>query len=158
MPLLPQKGNVPMGKVCFCVVYLKCIILFFIYFYCCSSTVVSISPHRSSQPHWPPPPTLNLTSHCSVHGSCIHVPWRPFPFFAQLSPSPLASGHFQFVLYFHVSGSILLACLFFHYIPLISDIIWYLSFTAWLISLSIILSSSIHAVVKGRNSFFLSVV
>ena len=32
---------------------------------------------------------------------------------------------------------------------------WYLSFTVWLISLSIIFSSSIHAVAKGRSSFFL---
>ena len=29
---------------------------------------------------------------------------------------------------------------FVHYVPLIGEIIWYLSFTAWLISLSIILS------------------
>ena len=36
------------------------------------------------------------------------------------------------------------------------EIIWYLSFTTWLISLSIMLSSSIHAVEKGRSSFFLS--
>ena len=34
--------------------------------------------------------------------------------------------------------------------------IWYLSFPTWLISLSIMLSSSIHAVAKGRSSFFLS--
>ena len=33
---------------------------------------------------------------------------------------------------------------------------WYLSFMTWLISLSIMLSSSIHAVAKGRSSFFLS--
>ena len=31
-----------------------------------------------------------------------------------------------------------------------------MSFTAWLISLSIMLSSPIHAVTKGRGSFFLS--
>ena len=31
---------------------------------------------------------------------------------------------------------------------------WYLSFTTWLISLSIRLPSSIHTVVKGRSSFF----
>ena len=36
------------------------------------------------------------------------------------------------------------------------EIIWYLSLTAWLISLSIMLSSSIHAVAKGISSFFLS--
>ena len=32
---------------------------------------------------------------------------------------------------------------------------WYLSYTNWLISLSIIVSSSIHAGAKGRNSSFL---
>ena len=47
---------------------------------------------------------------------------------------------------------------FVHYIPLVSEIIWYLSFTKWLISLRIIVSSSIHAVTKGKNSFFLSAV
>ena len=31
------------------------------------------------------------------------------------------------------------------------EIIWYLSFTTWLISLSIMLSSFMHAVTKGRN-------
>ena len=35
-----------------------------------------------------------------------------FPFFPPLSPSPLPSGHCKFVLYFYVSGSFLLICLF----------------------------------------------
>ena len=36
------------------------------------------------------------------------------------------------------------------------EFMWYLSFTAWLISLSIMLSSSIHAVAKvGAPSFLL---
>ena len=38
---------------------------------------------------------------------------------------------------------------FVDYVPVKGEIIWYLSLTAWLISLSIILSSSIHAVAKG---------
>ena len=36
----------------------------------------------------------------------------PFSLFSSLSPSLLPSGHCQFVLYFQVSGSILLICLF----------------------------------------------
>ena len=48
----------------------------------------------------------------------------------------------------------LLVC-FVDYVPLIGDIIWYLSLTTWLISFSIMLSSSIHAVTKWRSSFFL---
>ena len=47
-----------------------------------------------------------------VHGFFIHVSWLTFPFFPPLFPSPLPSAYCQFVLYFHVSGSILLACFF----------------------------------------------
>ena len=47
---------------------------------------------------------------------------------------------------------------FIDWVPLIDKIIWYLSFTAWLISVSVMLSSTIHAVVEGRSSFLLSVV
>ena len=46
-----------------------------------------------------------------VHASIIHVPW-PFLVFNLLSSSPLPSGYYQFVLYFNVSGYILLTCLF----------------------------------------------
>ena len=41
-------------------------------------------------------------------------------------------------------------------VPVKGDIIWYFSLTARLISLSIMLSNSIHAVAKGISSFFLS--
>ena len=44
------------------------------------------------------------------------------------------------------------------YIPVKGEIIWYLSLTARFISLSIMLSSYIHAVAKGISSFFLSAV
>ena len=60
---------------------------------------------------------------------------------------------------FFISMSRVIFCLlvcFVDQVPLIGEIIWYLSFTAWLISLSTMLSSSIHAVVKGRSFFFLS--
>ena len=52
--------------------------------------------------------------------------------------------------------SLVIFCLLFSfvdYVPVKGEIIWYLSLTAWLISLSIRLSSSIHAVAKGRSSF-----
>ena len=55
--------------------------------------------------------------------------------------------------------SLVIFCLLFSsvdYIPVKGEIIWYLSLTAWLISLSIMLSSSIHAVEKGISSFFIS--
>ena len=43
---------------------------------------------------------------------------------------------------------------FVDYVPVKGEIIWYLSLTTWLISLSIMLSTSIHAVEKSRSSFF----
>ena len=60
---------------------------------------------------------------------------------------------------FLISMSLVIFCLFFSfvdYVPVKGEIIWYLSLTAWLISLSIMLSSSIYAVAKGISSFFLS--
>ena len=47
---------------------------------------------------------------------------------------------------------------FVDYVPVKGEIIWYLSLTTWFISLSIMLSSSIHDIAKGRSSFFLSAV
>ena len=55
--------------------------------------------------------------------------------------------------------SLVIFCLLFSfvdYVPVKGEIIWYLSLIAWLISLSIMLSSSIHAVAKGKSFFFLS--
>ena len=103
----------------------------------------------------PPPPSLPSTPvvltllPMSMDPSCT--------FFDQslplLSISPcLPLPHLQLSVY-----SVFL-CLWFcfaHQIPFINELIWYLSFTAWLISLSMIVSSSNHAVTKGRNSCFL---
>ena len=47
--------------------------------------------------------------------------------------------------------SVVIFCLLFssiHYVPVKGEIIWYLSLTAWLLSLSIMLSSFIHAIAK----------
>ena len=38
-----------------------------------------------------------------------------------------------------------------------SEIIWYLSFSDWLVSLTIILSSPIHVVANGKISFFFNI-
>ena len=115
----------------------------------------TFSPNHSPPPHWSLPPTLDPTPFSFVHVSFIHVPWRPFPYFPPLSLSPLPSGYCQFVLYFKVSGCILLACLF----------CWLGSTYGWdqmvfvfhhlAYFTYIMLSRSIHAAAKGRN-FFLS--
>ena len=78
--------------------------------------------------------------------------WKPFP------PSPPPST-LVVVRLFLTSMSLVIFCLLFSfvdYVPVKGEIIWYLSLTAWLISLSIMLSSFIHAVAKGISSFFLS--
>ena len=91
--------------------------------------------------------SLIVRAHESSIRVSLFAPSPSFPII--LLPPPLCSlfpslcfcfSHFCFV----------------DWVPLIGEIIWYLSFISWLISLSIILSSSIHAVVKGRGSFFLS--
>ena len=75
-------------------------------------------------------------------------------FHSSSQPSPLL----QLVvcsLYPWVSS--VLSCLFVSFIfkiPKISEIIWYSSFSFWLILLSIILSRSVYVVTNGKVSFF----
>ena len=129
---------------------LFCFILFYFY----SVTIVCIfSPSLhptpdspTSLPHLYPPPWFCL---CVLYSSS-YTPLSP------LSPphSPLA-----IVTMFLISMSLVTFCLLFSfvdYVPVKGEIIWYLSLTAWLISLSIMLSSSIHAIAKGISSFLLS--
>ena len=106
-----------------------------------------------------PTPTVNPNTVVHVHGSFIHVlspalspSFHHYPHY----PSPLVA-----VSLFHVSMTLVLFCLlvcFVHKVPIIGEIIWYLSFTCWLISLSIIFSSSIHIVVKGNFSIFFTII
>ena len=100
----------------------------------------------TSFPHLYPLPWL---CPCVVYSSS----YRP------LSPLPPPHSPLAIVTLFLISMSLVILCLLFSfvdYVPVKGEIIWYLSLTAWLISLSIMLSSSIHAVAKGINSFFLS--
>ena len=71
--------------------------------------------------------------------------------FTQLPFSLLAT-----ISLFSVSMSLLLFYLFVYFVLLIAhvcEIIWYLSFSVWFISLSIIPSRSIHVVANGKTSF-----
>ena len=89
-------------------------ILFSFFFYCCSSTVVSVFP--SPLPpllHRPLPlPTLHPTPLLLCPCVLYTCSLMTLPLFPPSFPSPTLSGYSQFVLYFNVSGYILLACLF----------------------------------------------
>ena len=122
------------------------------YFIVVQSQLSAFSPHYSpphpSQTHIPPllPPSPLVLSMCPYSSSR--------KFFFPLSPplSPLA-----IVRLFLISMSLVIFCFLFSfvdYVPVKGEIIWYLSLINWLISLSIMFSSSIYAVAKGRSSFF----
>ena len=77
--------------------------------------------------------------------------------------SPLSPPHYplDLVRLLLTSMSLVIFCFLFpsiYYVPVKGEIIWHLSLTAQLISLSIIRCSSIHAVAKGISSFALSAV
>ena len=123
--------------------YIKLFFYSFKNFYCYLVTVVRIfslslcpTPVKpTSLPHLHPPPWF-----CPC--VCYSSSCKPL--------SPLSSPHspLAIVTLFLTSMSlvILLAFSFVDYVPVKGEIIWYLSLTTWLISLSIMLSSSIHAV------------
>ena len=128
--------------------------MYFFFFYCCSSTVFCLFP--PPQPNTPTLPTsLPFPPHqvncpCVLY-NCSYKPFTLFPCNSLHSPLWSLSACSQF----QCLWLCLLIC-FLDYVPIKGEIIWYLSFIACLISHSILLSSSIHAVAKGRSSFFLS--
>ena len=107
-------------------------------FYYCSSAIVSIFSPPLCPSHPPLPPTLHPTTFGFVHMSIVHVPHDPSPFLLNYSshPSPVFT-----VSLFFISMSLVIFYLlcFVHQVPLIGEIMWYLSFTIWLISRSIML-------------------
>ena len=123
-------------------------------FYCCSSTVFCLVPPplRTTPVICTSLPCFHHTCFCPcVRYTCS---CKPFTLFTPFIPFHLPSGYCQFVLNFDVFGYILLVC-FVDWVPVKGEIIWYLSLNSWLISLSIMLSSSIHIVAKCRSSFLL---
>ena len=97
----------------------------------------------TSLPHLHPPPCF---CPCVLYSSSCNS-------LSSLSPphSPLT-----IVRLFLTSMSLVVFCFLFssiYYVPVKGEIIWYLSPTVWLISLSIMLSSSIHAVAKTYQLF-----
>ena len=111
----------------------------------------------------PTSPNTHAHSQSPPCGLCPWAPYtcsltQPFPFFFHHLPLP---SSLVTVSLFFISMFLVLFCSFVCFIDQVTflgEIIWYLPFTASLISLSIMLSSSIHAVTKGRSSCFLSIV
>ena len=138
----------------FCMTLTVYYIQFFFYFYCYWITVVCLfypslhytpagPPHH---PHLHPPPWY---CPCVLYSSSCNP-------LSSLSPPHYA---LRIVRLFLTSMALVIFCFLFspiYYVPVKGEIIWYLCLTVWLISLSKMISSSIHAVAKGISSFFLS--
>ena len=107
------------------------LILFLFFSYCCSSTIVSIFPPLLYPTPPTPPPTLNPTPLCLCPWVLYTCSLMTYPFFPPYLPlpSPLVT-----VSLFFISVSLIIFCLLVCFIDQ-GQIIWYLSFTAWLISL-----------------------
>ena len=108
-------------------------------------------PLHPNHNHRPPllPHSPLVLSMCALYYS-----WKPL---SLLSPPDDTLAIVRLLL---ISRSLVIFCLLFcsvDYVPVKGEIIWYVSLTAWLISLTKMLSSSLHAVAKGISSFFLSV-
>ena len=109
-----------------------------------------IPPPHPTQNHLPTPPQPSPFCPCLLYSSSCNP-------LSSLSPphSPMS-----IVRLFLTSMSMVMFCFLFfffsiYYVPVKGEITWYFSFTTWHISLNIMFSSSIHAVVKGMSSFFL---
>ena len=102
-----------------------------------------------------PFPTYTDSFHHNHHTVvCVHNFLLSLSFLLN-SPSPKPVPPELWVC--SLSMSLSLFCLlvqFVHLIPHMSEIIWYLCFSDWLTSLSIIISRSIHDVAKGKIFFF----
>ena len=104
--------------------------------------------------HPQPLPSILPTLALSMSPLCMFLD-DPSPIFPII---PLPTPPVTNSVFFN-SKSLFIFCLlvcFVDQVPIKGKITWYLSFTTWLISFSIMLSRSIHAVAKGRRSFFLS--
>ena len=126
-------------------------------FYCHSIIGVPISPLYTPPPFLPLPPTFSPPPHPPSLCPWVLQTWAltTRPLLSAIIPVSPPLWSLSVCSFFPMS--LVLVCLlvcFVDQVPLIGEIIWYLSFTAWLVSLSIMLPSSIHAVLKDRSSFF----
>ena len=133
-------------------------LFFFLFIIAVQIQLSPFPPYNSPMAHPSPPPILNPTPIwlclCVLYTCSLTMLPLPPPLSPPLSPLVTVS-------LFFISMSLIIFCLLFSfvdYVPFKGEIIWYLSLTAWLISLSIMLSRPSNAMVKGRSSSFLSAV
>ena len=126
--------------------------------YCVFTTTGQFSFHHYLSPLYPllpPPPASPLVIlillSVSVRVCFLFFLLTCFTFFTQPLQPPTPWRHQSIFIY--DSASTLLVY-FVHWVPHMSEIIWYLSFSDWFTSFSIIFSRSIYAVAKGKISFF----
>ena len=96
---------------------------------------------------------ISLT-HMFCHCKFVNFPHLFHSFLALPSGNQSPVFLFICVFFFFFFFSVWWFVCFIFKIPHISEIVWYLSFSVLLISLSIIPSRSIHAVTNSKNSFF----
>ena len=113
-------------------------------------TLLQISPFPTFPPS-PPPPPPTITTLFSVPMDYAQVHVCSLANLFQYPPT-LSSESCQSVPCIHASGSIH-SVSFVHQIPHMSEIIWYLSFSDWLILLSIILRH-----LRNQNLYFVTCV
>ena len=134
-----------------------CIYFIFKFFIVVQVQLSPFSPHTSHHPTHP-------TSHPQSYPPLALSMGPLFMFLDDIDHSfscyPPPPSALVTVRLFFISMPLVLFCLlacFVDQVPLIGKIIWYVCFTVWLISLSIMLSRSIHVVMKGRSSFLFAV-
>ena len=101
----------PFSEVIACI--FNTVIFFFIIFINVRIQLPPFSHHHFPLSHTPPPPTLNLTYLWLCPWVLYTCSLTTFSLLSPLFPSPHSPGYCQFVLNFNVSGSILLARLFY---------------------------------------------
>ena len=128
--------------------------LYLLFFIVVQLQLSAFSPHPST----PPSPFKCLTLWYIICILCVHYPksnhlllpyiWTLLPF-TTFHP-PLPSGNHLTVTCVH---DFFYYCSFvaFSFITCMSEIIWFLTFSFWLILLSMIFSWSIHVVTNGRS-------
>ena len=94
---------------------------------------------------------------CITHLLCNYkfLPSNPFFLLCPNTYTPLLWQPPASFLYLRVCFSLVSFVLFFRFY--ISEIIWYLSFSVWLISLSLIPTGSIHVITNDKTLFFFMV-